>query len=120
MDEYAKQRIKEIVQRVRGKRTQGQAALALGVSPGTIRNWSAGIGSPDLDGLIAISSELKVPLVKLLEEILGEKMIDTHPDIETADQVLFEARKLSTREKMRLIALLAQEVLEESPHIPDK
>ncbi|MEH2152072.1 helix-turn-helix domain-containing protein [Nostoc sp.] len=109
MDEQAKQRTAEIVRRIKGRRTLAQFAKALGVSPGTIRNWEDCVSSPGLDGLIAIATDSKQPLVELLAEILGEDLFKRQ-EPKVAEEVLLQANLLNKKERLRLIELLAADL----------
>ncbi|MFN6572348.1 helix-turn-helix transcriptional regulator [Dendronalium sp. ChiSLP03b] len=109
MDEQAKQRIAEIVTRVKGRRTQAQFAKALGVSPGTVRNWEDCISSPGLDGLTAIAEDSKQPLIELLAEILGEELFK-RPQPKVAEEVLLQANLLNKKQRLRLIQLLVEDL----------
>jgi transcriptional regulator with XRE-family HTH domain len=111
MDEQAKQRTAEIVRRIKGRRTLAQFAKALGVSPGTIRNWEDCVSSPGLDGLMAIALDAKQPLIEILAEILGEELFKRQ-EPKAAEEVLLAANSLNKKERLRLIQLLAADLAE--------
>ncbi|WP_445634611.1 helix-turn-helix domain-containing protein [Nostoc sp. DSM 114161] len=111
MDEQARERTAEIVRRIKGRRTLAQFAKALGVSPGTVRNWEDCVSSPGLDGLIAIAEDSKQPLIEILAEILGEDLF-RRPQPEVAEEVLLQANLLNKKERLRLIQLLAADLVD--------
>ena len=107
MDQGARQRLVELIERVKGDRDQRKFAKDVGVSLGAVQGWLKG-KIPRSESLQKIAVAAGLTVDELFFEIKGEGAART-PKV--AEEVLQSALQLDEEEQRRLIKLLVNRVL---------
>ena len=106
MDVEARRRLKKLIERIKGDRSQRQFALDVGVSLGAVQNWLQGrVPQPENLEKVAIAAGLTIE--ELLVEVRGEGATYT-PRV--AEDVLQIALQLDSEQRRRLIKLLVDNI----------
>jgi transcriptional regulator with XRE-family HTH domain len=107
VDDGARERLMELIKKVKGDRDQRKFAKDTGVSLGAVQGWLKG-KIPRSDNLQKIAIAAGMSVDELLAEVRGEGVART-PKV--AEEVLQAALQLDEEEQRRLIKLLVNRVL---------
>lgn len=109
MDNLVRVRLKDILQEMQGTMPQRQFAKVLGVSHSSLASWMREESFPSHDSLIKIASLAQISLDELLNKLRGEVEVRR---IHRAEDLLPQVNILSPTERLRLLKLIAEQIVE--------